>query len=425
MRSQNSIFLFFLFLTLIVPAFLPAQWAPIPSGTSQTLHDVYLLNPDYGVAVGDTSTVLVTTDGGDSWLPVASGFKENFQSALALDEDSLLIAGGNYFDGAIYRTPDGGFKWNFVGEGIDLASNGNLIFALDNETIYKSFNRGAGWKPSVIIIGSTIILDKLIFPADSIGFCFGNISGFATLSAFGYRTDDAGDTWSALFEVDFPNANAYSAAAFPHPDTGFVFTNAYENFQPGALNQLVRVSDFVYDDSDFSDNWRFSSEIVNEDMPGLIRDAYFLDTQVGYAVSENGNIYKTFNGGRDWMVDYEGDTPLNALFVIEEETAIAVGDKGVILKLTDRPTPVREPAFAGELHIYPNPAGEWLTIEMDRPRTGSLRFYDPAGKMVREEILKRQHTLSLRLLPAGLYVVEIKTEEGLLRRKVIVQKKTD
>lgn len=422
MNSQNSIFPFLFCLALILPTTLPAQWIPVTSATSRNLHDVYLLNPDYGVAVGDTSTVLVTTDGGNSWLPVASGFKESFQSALVLDEDSLLIAGGNYFDGAVYRTPNGGFNWNFVGEGIDLATNGSLIFALDNETIYKSFNRGAGWKSSVIIIGSTIVLDKLIFPADSTGYCFGNIAGFATISAFGYRTEDAGDTWSSLFEVDFPNANAYTAAAFPHPDTGFVFTNAYEDFQPGAQNQLVRITDFIYDDSDFSDSWRFSAEIVNEDIPGLINDAYFLNTQVGYAVSENGNIYKTVNGGKDWTVDYEGDTPLNALFVIEEETAIAVGDNGGILKLTSRPTPVREPAFAAEVHLYPNPAGEWLQIEMDRPRPGILRLYDPAGRAVREEPLREHHNLSLRLLPAGLYVVEIKTEEGVLRRKVIVKR---
>ena len=40
----------------------------IEFGTTEKLHDVNFLNPDYGLVVGDNGTVLLTTDGGSSGL---------------------------------------------------------------------------------------------------------------------------------------------------------------------------------------------------------------------------------------------------------------------------------------------------------------------------------------------------------------------
>jgi hypothetical protein len=37
---------------------------PLTSGTSATLHGIYFLDPNEGVAVGDSGTILRTTDGG-------------------------------------------------------------------------------------------------------------------------------------------------------------------------------------------------------------------------------------------------------------------------------------------------------------------------------------------------------------------------
>ena len=44
-----------------------ATWAPLTSGTTTSLHEVYLLNPNEGVAVGDGGLILRTTDGGAGW----------------------------------------------------------------------------------------------------------------------------------------------------------------------------------------------------------------------------------------------------------------------------------------------------------------------------------------------------------------------
>jgi photosystem II stability/assembly factor-like uncharacterized protein len=427
MRSQNLLLPSALSFCLLFCTALPrleAQWTALRSNTSADLHAVYFLDDNYGVAVGDTSTVLLTTDGGSNWLPVASGFKENFRSALVLGRDTLLIAGGNFFEGSVYRTTNAGFDWDFAGAGIDLALTPDWIFALDDETIYKSPNGGVNWKPSIIIIGSTMVLDQLYFPTDSVGYALGNIGGFATNSAFGFRSDDAGDHWFPLsVEMDMPNANAFTAAAFPHPDTVYLFTNQQDRFLPGPVNQLVRLTDFFFDDSNFLNRWRFTAEIVNEAMPAYINDAAFLNTEIGYAAGDDGNIYKTTNGGADWQVDYEGDVPVRGLFFTGSGTAFAAGADGLLLRLSGA-TPVDVAEAPAAVRVYPNPACGSLTVETAEP-TAAVRLFDGMGRLVRQAELRGTNELSLRGLPKGMYVLEWRGRKGVARERVVVENSCD
>src|SRR5919198_839734 len=57
-----------------------ATWAPLTSGTSTTLHGIYFLDPNEGVAVGDSGTILRTTDGGAAWQSVTSGVEDTLRS---------------------------------------------------------------------------------------------------------------------------------------------------------------------------------------------------------------------------------------------------------------------------------------------------------------------------------------------------------
>ncbi len=45
-----------------------ATWQQKPSGTSNTLRDIYFHSPDSGVVVGDNGTIRFTTNGGETWF---------------------------------------------------------------------------------------------------------------------------------------------------------------------------------------------------------------------------------------------------------------------------------------------------------------------------------------------------------------------
>src|SRR5437764_15442282 len=57
-----------------------ATWAPLTSGTSTALHGIYFFDPNEGIAVGDSGTILRTTDGGAAWQNVASGVVDGLRS---------------------------------------------------------------------------------------------------------------------------------------------------------------------------------------------------------------------------------------------------------------------------------------------------------------------------------------------------------
>ena len=49
-------------------ALVSAQaWVSLNSGTTKTLRSVYFVNTDTGWVVGDSGTILKTTDGGLNW----------------------------------------------------------------------------------------------------------------------------------------------------------------------------------------------------------------------------------------------------------------------------------------------------------------------------------------------------------------------
>src|SRR5436309_11656554 len=57
-----------------------ATWTPLTSGTSSTLHGIYFLDPNEGVAVGDNAKILRTTDGGAAWQSITSGVEDSLRS---------------------------------------------------------------------------------------------------------------------------------------------------------------------------------------------------------------------------------------------------------------------------------------------------------------------------------------------------------
>ncbi|MFN7115752.1 MAG: YCF48-related protein [Saprospiraceae bacterium] len=410
-----------LLVVALMPATLLAQWTTQTSGTTNTLQDVHFLNANYGVAVGDTGTVLLTTNGGINWQPLTIRNKNNIQSVQVIGVDTILVAAGTYFDGEVYLTTNGGTTWDSVANGIDLANAGDFYFTLNFKNILRSEDQGENWDTMDIQIGSTTLLERLYFPKGKVAYVMGNVSGFATYSAFGYRSDDDGQSWTSLFALDFPNNNAFTAAAFPSPDTGYIFTNRFERFLPGKLNQLIRVHSFYFDDAQ-TQQWRFAAEIVKDSMPTYMHDAQFLDNNLGYAVGENGHIYKTINGGADWTVEYPGNQPLKAIYMLSNSVGYAVGANGIIVKL-NATTATDAPGVALPLQFYPNPTRNQIQLQGLETQDAILTIFSANGQIVQQTVLNGELKVSLNNLVNGWYTLQlqVRNDGQVYRGKLIVQ----
>lgn len=69
---------------------------------------------------------------------------------------------------------------------------------------------------------------------------------------------------------------------------------------------------------------------------GLLQDISFINDNVGFTVGWFGDIYKTTNGGTNWISKISGtDKALFSISWINSMDAVIVGNSGTILKTTD------------------------------------------------------------------------------------------
>ncbi|MFM0502493.1 WD40/YVTN/BNR-like repeat-containing protein [Paraburkholderia caffeinilytica] len=132
----------------------------------QPLFSVYFRNSTEGWAVGLWSLMLHTTDGGATWSkltlspPGAKKLDRNLYSIFGDRHDNLFIA---CEQGSIARSTDGGQTWNFVDTGYTgsfwtglALQDGTLLVAGLRGTVYRSTDGGDTWVRSRTMVRSSV-----------------------------------------------------------------------------------------------------------------------------------------------------------------------------------------------------------------------------------------------------------------------------
>jgi len=76
---------------------------PLPTGS--TLNAVAVLDDNIKIAVGDSGTILRTTDGGATWMLQSGRTNANLRAVAFIDANTGIVVGDK---GTILRTTDGG-----------------------------------------------------------------------------------------------------------------------------------------------------------------------------------------------------------------------------------------------------------------------------------------------------------------------------
>jgi len=138
------------------------------------------------------------------------------------------------------------------------------------------------------------------------------------------NTTDGGNTWN---EQSTPPNNTYYCV---------YFTDSMNGWAGGFSGKLIRTTDG-------GTNWIDGSAGSNR----FRYDLYFINADSGWVVGGDHGSYPTFNpnreilftsnGGSTWVTQYaqSGETPLNAVYFLDNINGFAVGETGTVMRTTN------------------------------------------------------------------------------------------
>jgi photosystem II stability/assembly factor-like uncharacterized protein len=312
--SVHLSFLFVFFSTLSVYG----QWSPVESGTTSNLNGAVLLDSGTGFVVGDTGTILKSTDTGATWTPLTSGTSTTLHGVYFLDPDEGVAVGDN---GTILRTTDGGAGWQSVASGVvdalrSVSFNGaNGICGGDSQDLLYSTDSGASWQISQSGFFGGGFLGAQMLSATT-GFVAGQNSIFQALVG---TTTDGGASWA--FQPFYFDGNEGGAndVFFLDQNTGVVSGSVFDG--RGAIARTT----------DAGVNW--STLFFDQAIEGIA----FPTAASGFAVGAGGRILHTSDNGTTWTEQTSGTTANlhDVSFASDALRGITVGDGGVILRTTN------------------------------------------------------------------------------------------
>jgi photosystem II stability/assembly factor-like uncharacterized protein len=378
-----------------------------PKPVANILTDIEFITAEIGYAAGQSGAIIKTTDGGENWIEQDCGYSP-FALHIDLTGVSFIDVNNGMMLGRIYwsvefhhfqilKTTNGGSNWLMVYTSLD-ASDISSIEMIDEN---HAFAYGAAGYLKTTDGGLTWDQKQTPEFIRSLSFSDPNNGSAATQGGI-LRTSDGGDSWVNQYPLPFLQyLNCIKSFDSLHiiaaGSNGLIVktTNGGNNWIQQSSGTTETLIDMSFSDTEngtmigdsiilrttdgginwgiqhtgssvpyfavsFGDankgtilggNWNsdWFQEILHTDNGGLswysqystvtrktLQDIFFTDENTGIAVGDNGTILKTFNGGQSWVIQESGTQKnLNGLFFSNSNTGIVVGDSGLIMRTTD------------------------------------------------------------------------------------------
>jgi photosystem II stability/assembly factor-like uncharacterized protein len=268
----------FLLLIFNFKIYAQVKWIS-PSPAPGTIYTIFFVDSLYGWAAGANSTILKTTDGGETWNEQKAPIETILRKIYFSDRYKGIIIGGEvyapYF-GSVLVTTDGGNTWldkDPIPYPSDTRGFNDMHFINENtgyiagfEGVFKSTDMGKTWERK----GGSGWATAIYFITPKIGYLGNTVGGIL-------KTNDGGNTWQQI--------------------------------------------------SDMKWTWHKDIKFFNDKIGWLVSTGLY---------SHYGIIRKTTDGGLTWAVqDSQLNTSYNAVSVIDSLNAIVVGDGGRVQSTTD------------------------------------------------------------------------------------------
>ncbi|NVO20189.1 MAG: T9SS type A sorting domain-containing protein [Bacteroidetes bacterium] len=199
----------------------------VASHTTNSLNQINFYDPDHGFIVGDSGTILRSTDNGQNWALTTFLNDENWESVNFSSPGIGYIVSGS---GKIAKTIDGGVNWSIIYD--NPAEHFNRVKFINPFTgfvigrygrILKTTDGGINWNP--VESGTFSSLNDIVFVNGVKGFIAGDHDIMQNMGIL-LITLDGGDTWtnSPAAQSSYP---FNLRLAFANENTGYLQTDSY------------------------------------------------------------------------------------------------------------------------------------------------------------------------------------------------------
>jgi photosystem II stability/assembly factor-like uncharacterized protein len=376
-----------------------AQWIPTSGLDGRAVSSFAVI--DSNIFVGTNGGIFLSVDNGISWAAVNSGLTMTNVSSLVLTSAGLLAGTRG---GGVFLSTNRGASWVPMNSGLTdmdvytVGSSGlNTMFAGTNSSgLFRSTNRGASWSQSafsdrkvyaIAVNGSNVycaVQDIGVFHSRTRGSIWSLMGSgltdkdISSLTVFGvniiagsvgngiFMSTDDGATWTsqntgmANARIQcFDASSTYgvmggvnffagsSNAVYLSTDSSKTWNDVSAGLEGRDVRALVVLGDFLFAGTSMTGVWRRPlSEMITPELKWTLqapstqwphlRAVFAIDVNTQIAVGDLGTIIRTTNAGETWIRQSSGTTvDLKCVWFTDAATGFAVGGKGTILRTTD------------------------------------------------------------------------------------------
>lgn len=386
------------------PLFSQSGWIRQQSGTTALIMNVWFINEYTGWSVGDSSYVLKTTNGGQSWIKT----KVNNSKRIILrfvkfqNPNTGYIGGGDeasniYGKRYLYKTTNQGQNWMLMKSDSSYGDvyyssisivNPNRFFIsteisadmISYGYIEKSNDGGITFSSTGSFNGSP---NCLSFISELTGWiCTSASSDIANQNrSFIYRTTNSGVSWDSLL-CDSVHYNYISRISFINSMTGFALSLFFRSGYESTRFYKTTNGGINWDTTGYRSFQKYYA------LSAIDENTVYVGGSSG---SDTTSIARTTNRGTTWSAQYKGYSEYILDFCfLNSATGYAVGSNGLILKTTSggetfiktMSTEVPEKFELGQ--NYPNPFNQSTIFNLQCSMKGnvSVKVFDAAGREV-------------------------------------------
>jgi len=329
--------------------------------THQNLNSVYIvdsLDVHKAYMAGDSGKIFKTND-----IPLFYGDIPFYSQNSPTANNLYSIFFNNYLEGiavgdtgTVVRTTDGGSHWN-------------LISSITQNRLYS-----------------------VQFPSTNLGYAVG-VNGTVI------KTTDGGGNWVMKTQAI---ADTLRCVWFTDDNTGFVVS------RNGA----------IYKTTDGGNNWQSKPSGITQNINAI----RFASTNIGYAAGNNDKVLRTTDAGETWIIQAIAINQANykGISTSNYGQVYIVGSNGNAIGNFPEPGSIQKYWNNGEVKITPNPAKDYLTINLQNNKNYSglaLSIYNIQGQILLQHKLKQNNSeIDISQLREGIYIAKIRMSDGSFRQ---------